>query len=184
MINHGHLPRLTDLHLSLEQLEDARDISRILLSASNLSHLTVAQAGSCNLDPAEPALNRILASQPALRRLRLGGKYRLAPFLQANSKRDFPSPPSLAAYADLIHSRDLDPSVLDRPHLTPFNPKAQLDYTENEAAYLRQTLRRTLDFGQLELDRMAAEPDGGVAKAVGWVAKLKALEDERLAWKD
>ncbi|KAL8277089.1 hypothetical protein RQP46_010517 [Phenoliferia psychrophenolica] len=96
--------------------------------------------------------------------------------------KGFPSPSSLAAYSRLVHSRGLDPSVLDRPHLTPFHPDAQLNYTENEVDFLEAVLGRTLTFGQLELKRMLAE--GNVAKAVGWVAKLKALEEERLVWND
>ncbi|KAL8291434.1 hypothetical protein RQP46_002412 [Phenoliferia psychrophenolica] len=94
----------------------------------------------------------------------------------------FLPPSSLAAYADLVRSRTLDPSVLEAEHLSPFHRQANLKYTENESHLLTSALGRTLAFGQVELERMAAE--GNVAKAVGWVSKLKALEDERLAWRD
>ncbi|KAL8291558.1 hypothetical protein RQP46_002536 [Phenoliferia psychrophenolica] len=92
------------------------------------------------------------------------------------------APASLAAIANLVHSRGIDPSVLDRPHLTPFHPDAKMDYTTVEQPFLSQNLRRTLEFGLVELDRMDGE--GNVAKAVGWVEKLRPLEEERLAWKD
>ncbi|KAL8291542.1 hypothetical protein RQP46_002520 [Phenoliferia psychrophenolica] len=94
----------------------------------------------------------------------------------------FGSASSLAAYAELVRSRDMDPSVLDQRHLSPFHPNAGLDYTGNKASYLKEALVRTLEFGRNEVERMFGE--GNVARAVGWVAKLKALEDERLVWKD
>ncbi|KAL8277065.1 hypothetical protein RQP46_010493 [Phenoliferia psychrophenolica] len=144
------LPHLTNLSITVQKSPHFEEIPRILLSTATLSHLALSRPARGLLDLAEPALVRVLASQPGLRRLKLG--------------------------ADLVHSRNLDPSVLDRPHLTPFHPIARLDYTENEADYLEEVLGRTLDFGRIELKRMLA--DGNVAKAVGWVAKLKALEDE------
>ncbi|KAL8287251.1 hypothetical protein RQP46_003703 [Phenoliferia psychrophenolica] len=92
------------------------------------------------------------------------------------------SPSSLAAYSSLVHSRGLDPTVLDQPHLTPFHPKAELAYSENELEFMGGVLDRTLEFEKLEVRRLVAE--GSVKQAVAWVEKLKPVEEARLAWKD
>ncbi|KAL8291544.1 hypothetical protein RQP46_002522 [Phenoliferia psychrophenolica] len=117
-----------------------------------------------------------------IRRVQFGGSFIEYPVTKLPPSKDLATPSSLAAYADMIHSRGLDPRVLDKPHLTPFHPEAKFDYTENEAGYLEEVLGRTLDFGRIELKRMVAE--GNVASAVEWVEMLKPLEDKRLAWKD
>ncbi|KAL8291437.1 hypothetical protein RQP46_002415 [Phenoliferia psychrophenolica] len=153
------LPRLTHLRLFISQTYLAHSI-RITTSSSTLSHFSLVYTDRDGpvMDPSDPVIVKFIASQY------------------------HPSPSSLAAYADLVRSRGLDSSVLDRLHLTPFHPSAKLDYTENESGYLGEVLGRTLDFGRIELKRMLAE--GNVARALGWVKKLKPLEDERLAWKD
>ncbi|KAL8291557.1 hypothetical protein RQP46_002535 [Phenoliferia psychrophenolica] len=134
-----------------------------------------------SVDPTDPTLLAFLDSQPTIRHLYLD-RLLFYPFTAAYPSEDPLLPSSVADFADLVHSRNLDPSLLDRPHLTPFHPDAYLDFTSEEQPLLSRILRRTLEFGLVELDRMDAE--GNVAKAVGWVEKLKALEDERLAWKD
>ncbi|KAL8291560.1 hypothetical protein RQP46_002538 [Phenoliferia psychrophenolica] len=169
--------RLTRLNLSIFE-GDLENVTRILSHTSTLLHISLLCYGGVN--PKNPALLSFLDNQPALRHLHLEEAKGSFPF---NSITEEQSPPSsLMAYTDLVHSRGLDPSVLDRPHLTPFHPDADLDYTREEQPFLSQSLRRTLEFGLGELDRMFAE--GSVGRAVGWVAKLKALEDERLVWKD
>ncbi|KAL8291436.1 hypothetical protein RQP46_002414 [Phenoliferia psychrophenolica] len=107
-----------------------------------------------------------------------GAVYPIKPF----PLRHILPPSSQAAYTDLVHSRNLDPSVLDRAHLTPYHANAELNYTKTDFHLLASALGRTLGFGQVELERLVTE--GNIAKAVGWVSKLKALEDERLAWRD
>ena len=72
--------------------------------------------------------------------------------------------------------------MLDKPFLTPCHPEAKLIYTECEMGNREGVLGRTLSFRQNEPKRIVAE--GNVTKAVGWVAKPKALEDERLACDD
>ncbi|KAL8291518.1 hypothetical protein RQP46_002496 [Phenoliferia psychrophenolica] len=150
-----------------------------------------SDAAACRADMLEHISSKITSltlskfsplTSPALRRVQFGESVVKHPITKLPPSKDLAVPSSLAAYANLVHSRGLDPSVLDRPHLTPFHPEAQLDYTENEGKYLAGTLRRTLEFGLIELDRMAAE--GRAANAVEWVPILKPLEDKRLAWKD
>ncbi|KAL8291549.1 hypothetical protein RQP46_002527 [Phenoliferia psychrophenolica] len=177
-----HLPRLTNLHLTVQKLEHVEEVTNILIFTPIFSLLTLGLPNSGNLDPSEPALLRVLDSQPSLRQLKLGSNELCAPFMELIPPENLASPSSLAAYADLIHSHNLDPSVLDKPHLTPFHPNAHLDYTENEGEYLAEALDRTLDFGRTELKRMVAE--GRAASAVDWVAGLQLLENKRLAWKD
>ncbi|KAL8287334.1 hypothetical protein RQP46_003786 [Phenoliferia psychrophenolica] len=130
-----------------------------------------------DLDPADPVLCAFLDSQPALQRLQLGRfelKYHNPTYLEASPFH----PVDLIAYADLIRSRGLDPSVLDEPHVSPFHPGARLDYTTGELEYLTGYLDRALDFGRTELERMVSE--GDVPKAVEWIQTLKSLEDKRL----
>ncbi|KAL8291584.1 hypothetical protein RQP46_002562 [Phenoliferia psychrophenolica] len=162
-------------------------ITRVKLRGTKEGHLDDALAIMSQLptgimDPTKPALVAALDAQPVIRRVQLGESVRKYPLSTCTPIKDLATPSSLAAYADLVRSRNLDPSVLDRPHLTPFHPDANLDYTENEGAYLAEVLDRTLDFGRSELKRMVAE--GRAASAVEWVEALKPLEDKRLAWKD
>ena len=108
-------------------------------------------------NPTAPSLLTFLSTQPGLRQLHLG---EIIADLSAEIEppSDNPLPPaSLAAYASLIHSRDLDPTVLDKPHLSPFHPNAQPNYTTNESSYLEEVLGRTLDFERIELKRMLSE---------------------------
>ncbi|KAL8291561.1 hypothetical protein RQP46_002539 [Phenoliferia psychrophenolica] len=173
------LPRLTHLNLCIYK-PLLPHLSHILTSSSTLSHFSLLYNAG-DVDATDPALLSFLDSQPTLRHVRLEGFGEDYPL--GTSSPVYPAASSLlAAYSDLVHSRGLDPSLLDRPHLTPFHPDADLDYTKKEQPFLSQSLRRTLEFGLVQLDRMDAE--GDVAKAVGWVPKLRALEDERLAWKD
>ncbi|KAL8291553.1 hypothetical protein RQP46_002531 [Phenoliferia psychrophenolica] len=151
----------------------------LLASASTLSYLSFVH-DDANVDPTDPALLSFLDSQPTLRDVNLEWFQVTDPFTPSGLIPQ--DPPFLAAYADLVHSRNLDPTVLDRPHLTPYHPDANLDHTRKEQPSLSQILRRTLEFGLVELDRMDAE--GDVAEAVGWVPMLKPLEEKRLAWKD
>ncbi|KAL8291586.1 hypothetical protein RQP46_002564 [Phenoliferia psychrophenolica] len=176
------LPHLVTLNLVSNRTTRIDEPLRLLSSTSTLSTLSFALSEGGWLDPATPAVVGALSSQTALRRLQLGGIHYEYPVIAQPPDEDLASPSSLAAYAHLIHSRNLDASVLDRPHLTPFHPGADLDYTENEGAYLAEVLDRTLDFGRTELKRMVAE--GRAASAVEWVEALKPLEDMRLAWKD
>ncbi|KAL8291478.1 hypothetical protein RQP46_002456 [Phenoliferia psychrophenolica] len=180
------LPRLTTLNLVKEEPSGFDHLTRLLASTSTLStlsSLSFALTQDGWLDSTMLALVRVISSQTTLRRLQLGETIYSHPvFSQLSFEDGLASPSSLAAYADLIHSRGLDPTVLDRPHLTPFHPKANLDYTENEGEYLAEVLDRTLNFGRTELKRMVAE--GRAASAVEWVEMLKPLEAKRLAWKD
>ncbi|KAL8291559.1 hypothetical protein RQP46_002537 [Phenoliferia psychrophenolica] len=174
---HPHLPHLANLNLSIHGT-DLESLIRLLSPSLTVYHFSLLCYGG--VDPENPTLLPFLDTQPTLRYLHLNEIRARFPY---NCTREPPpAPSSLVAYADLVHSRGLDPSVLDRPHLTPFHPDAKMDYTRAEQPFLSQSLRRTLEFGLVQLDRMDAE--GDVAKAVGWVPKLKALEEERLAWKD
>ncbi|KAL8290272.1 hypothetical protein RQP46_003211 [Phenoliferia psychrophenolica] len=169
------LPHLVNLNLHLEESKTLSDISRLLLSSSTLTHMSLATTS--NTDPAD--ISAFLPSQPKLRQLHFGACLTEYPIPRIDV---ILRPSFLTAFADIVHSRGLDPTVLDSPHFTPFHENANLSYTKNEAGYLKEALGRTLEFGKVELERMFAE--GSIARAVGWVAKLKALEDERLAWKD
>ncbi|KAL8291550.1 hypothetical protein RQP46_002528 [Phenoliferia psychrophenolica] len=177
-----HLPHLINFHLTVQKLDHVNEVTKALLLTRTLTTLDILAPRNGQSGTEDPALLRVLDSQPGLFRLELGASRRCAPFRDFTPSRDLSSPSALSAYSHLVHSRGLDPSVLDQPHLSPFHPKAHLDYTMKEQPFLSQALRRTLEFGMVELERMEAE--GSVAKAVGWVPKLKALEDERLAWKD
>ncbi|KAL8291568.1 hypothetical protein RQP46_002546 [Phenoliferia psychrophenolica] len=173
-----HLPYLTSLALFIDHPRFV-EVTRILPSFPTLRHffLLFFKTG---VDPTDPSLLSFLAANPTLRDIRYEAFDRSYP--KPTDINIIPTASSLAAYADVIHSRGLDPAILDQPYLTPFHAEADLDYTENEAGYLEDALERTLDFGKNELKRMRAE--GNVAKAVGWVEKLRPLEQERLAWKD
>ncbi|KAK4698545.1 hypothetical protein P7C70_g7727, partial [Phenoliferia sp. Uapishka_3] len=133
----------------------------------------------------QPDIMEFVASQTNLETLRLGCTPRLE-FFGATSLSaetyDLPSPTSLAAYSDLVHSRDLDTSVFDEDFLSPFHPKAKLGYTRDKMSFVSRTLFRTLEFGKNEVERMVAE--GNIAKAVGWFGILNGLENERAAWRD
>ncbi|KAL8287259.1 hypothetical protein RQP46_003711 [Phenoliferia psychrophenolica] len=179
-----NLPLLTSLSLCIQELGHLEHLSRILLSNnSNLYHLTVSLPNSGELDPTEPSLVRVLGSQPNLRRLNLGRPYDYLPLTRPPPTDDLASPSSLAAYSSLVHSsRNLDRAVLDQPYLTPFHPKAKLDYSEGDLHFLGGVLDRTLAFGRMEVKRMVAE--GSVKQAVAWVEKLKQVEEARLAWTD
>ncbi|KAL8291416.1 hypothetical protein RQP46_002394 [Phenoliferia psychrophenolica] len=175
--------KLTDSTQTEGLLAQLPILLRLLASASpSLAEFSCDSTRGEAITPTDPALITLLASKPALRFLWLLGTDPGFPTDEDPAPRVLPSPSELSAYASLIQSRGLDPSVLDEHHLTPFHPSAKLDYTENEAGFLKNVLGRTLDFGRSELERMFAE--GNVAKSIGWVAKLKAVEDERLAWKD
>ncbi|KAL8291585.1 hypothetical protein RQP46_002563 [Phenoliferia psychrophenolica] len=177
------LPHLTCLDLNLSpSVAVFQEVIRILSPGPHLSSLSYNSSNSGLLDPTMPTLVAALGAHPALLRVQLGELVVKRPLAKFPPTEDLASPSSLAAYAHLVHSRNLDASVLDRPHLTPFHTEANLDYTENEGAYLVEVLDRTLDFGRTELKRMVAE--GRAASAVAWVAALKPLEDKRLAWKD
>ncbi|KAL8291497.1 hypothetical protein RQP46_002475 [Phenoliferia psychrophenolica] len=157
------LSRLTLLELVTLQSQ-LPELFRILTSASTLSTFAhLAPAGEA-MGPTDPALLTFLNSQPSLVHVSLWD-VELERFQVDHTPSDPPSPSFLAAYADLVRSRaGLDPDILDQHHLTPYHPKAQLDYTNNEGKFLASTLRRTLEFGLVELDRLEAE--GNVAKAV------------------
>ncbi|KAL8277094.1 hypothetical protein RQP46_010522 [Phenoliferia psychrophenolica] len=177
------LPLLTQLRISTPLQDQLPTLTRLFhpISFPTLTHF--ASVHQTAVDLADPALLSFVSSQPALRHLSLHGFTAVLPFNQIKPRADVLTPPSsLTAYADLVRSRGLDSSVLDRPHLTAYHPKAELSSTESSVPFITQTLHRTLDFGKIELDRMAAE--GNVVRAVAWISKLKALEDERLAWKD
>ncbi|KAL8290207.1 hypothetical protein RQP46_003146 [Phenoliferia psychrophenolica] len=175
------LPRLVNLYLQLIDMTTLGTLNSLLLSVSTLQQLTfTSYDDDTPIDPEDPSLPSLLSSQPNLRRLRFEehhpqqNKYHVLP----------PTSSYLAAFADLVHSRGLDLANLDRPHLTPFHPDADLvyDHKDSEAKYLKEVLGRTLDFGKSELERMLAE--GNIDKAARWVAKLMELEEERLSWKD
>ncbi|KAL8291529.1 hypothetical protein RQP46_002507 [Phenoliferia psychrophenolica] len=174
------LPRLTHLSLSIEQPKFIQTI-HLVASASTLSFFSVVHL-DVGVDSTDPALLSFLDSQPTLRHVNVEWLQPSHPLPPRGPQFNPEKPSVLAAYTDLVHSRGLDPSVLDQPHLTPFHPDAKMWYTRKEQPFLTQSIRRTLEFGLVELDRMDAE--GNVAKAIGWVPKLKALEAERLAWKD
>ncbi|KAL8291480.1 hypothetical protein RQP46_002458 [Phenoliferia psychrophenolica] len=132
--------------------------------------------------PTDPTFLTFLDQQPSLNRLWLwDNSLNNGPGVNQESS-PLPPPSFLSAYDRLVRSRGLDPSVLDQPHLGPFHPNAKLDFTKEDHEHLAGSLRRTLEFGLFELDRMVAE--GSVARTVEWVPMLKALELERLAWKD
>ncbi|KAL8291567.1 hypothetical protein RQP46_002545 [Phenoliferia psychrophenolica] len=172
------LPHLSNLSLYMP-MDSLSGAPRILTSSSTLSHLSLLYH-DYDVDPADPTLLSFLDSQPTLSHIRLSEFHGFYPVLL--SLKEPLSPSSLIDYADLVHSRRLDPSVLDQLPFTPFHPKANLDYTDEEAEYLKEVLCRTLEFGKDELERMCAEGSG--ASAVEWVEMLKALEEKRLAWKD
>ncbi|KAL8291414.1 hypothetical protein RQP46_002392 [Phenoliferia psychrophenolica] len=155
---------------------------RILKCTSTLSDFCHYSDPNDALVPTDPALLTFLDLYPSLRHVWLWNVNFEGPPGVETPAALIPSPSFLAAYAKVVHSRGLDPGVLMEHYLSPFHRHAKLDYTENEAARLKDALGRTLDFGKSELERMFAE--GSIARAVGWVGKLKALEDERLAWKD
>ncbi|KAL8287477.1 hypothetical protein RQP46_003335 [Phenoliferia psychrophenolica] len=176
------LPHLTHLSLCVDE-EQLRNAIQ-MVTPSTLSHfsLVLYDADFDLTDAAGAVLLPFLTSQATLQRIELNGAQSEYPITTA-AVGNLKTPPSvLAAYADLLDARGLDPSVLARPHLTPFDPKADLNYTENEAGYLENALGRTLDFGKLELRRMIAE--GNIAGAVEWVELLKPIEAKRLAWMD
>ncbi|KAL8291476.1 hypothetical protein RQP46_002454 [Phenoliferia psychrophenolica] len=176
------LPHLAHLNVSLPR-DRLPDLFRLFQSTPALSHLSFDYGESTDTpQPTDPAVLGYITSRTALVQLSLGCLYLEHPVEATSPASGLPLPSYLAAYANLIHSRGLDPSVLEEPHLSPFHPKAKLGYTEDEHVHLTGSLRRTLEFGLLELDRMAAE--GSVARTVEWVPMLKPLEAKRLAWKD
>ncbi|KAL8291417.1 hypothetical protein RQP46_002395 [Phenoliferia psychrophenolica] len=176
------LPHLKTLELSTIRAR-LPALFRLLTSASTISLFTHYSHPDDDvpLEPTDPVLLSFLNSQSSLRVVHLWDTD-FEFFQDGPPVTILPSPTFLVAYTNLVESRSLDPTVLDFPHLSPFHPHADLDYTENESKFLTATLRRTLQFGMDELDRMEAE--GNVAKSVRWVPRLRALEDERLAWKD
>ncbi|KAL8291587.1 hypothetical protein RQP46_002565 [Phenoliferia psychrophenolica] len=163
-----------DVTLSPAQSEesDARAFRATML---NLIAPKITQLILSTTDPTDPTLTSFLAFQPNLRHVQLGEIETEVPF--PSQSAEILSASSLAAYAELVRTRGLDPSVLERRHHSPFHPSADLNYTENNIAHHAEVLGRTLDFGKNELQRMLAE--GNVARAVGWVEKLKPLEEER-----
>ncbi|KAL8278596.1 hypothetical protein RQP46_009088 [Phenoliferia psychrophenolica] len=132
------------------------------------------------IDPTNTTLLTFLAAKPDLIQVCLNERTTDLFGSQAASVKFIP-PAKLVAYANLVRSLGLDPTVLDRPHLGPFDDDANLDYTEDEASYLKEVLVRTLKFGIAELERMCAEGRG--ASAVEWVEPLKPLEKKRWAWR-
>ncbi|KAL8291474.1 hypothetical protein RQP46_002452 [Phenoliferia psychrophenolica] len=165
------LPHLTTLDLTASS-EQLPHFLRLLTSSSALSCLWYHSLPGEPIDPMSCTFDKCIASQPSLTHLHLWGSH----------VDESPSPSFLVDYDTVVFTHGLNTSVLDQPHLTPFHPKAKLDYTETEQPFLSQSLRRTLEFGLGELDRMDAERD--VAKALRWVPKLRELEEERLMWKD
>ncbi|KAL8291496.1 hypothetical protein RQP46_002474 [Phenoliferia psychrophenolica] len=178
------LPRLTSLELVTFQPQLA-DLVRILNTASPLTHFSLySPPHGAVVDPTDPTLLALVDAQPSLRHLWLWD-VNLESVPEGDSPSTIlPSPSFLSAYADLVRSRPGldDENTLDQYHLTPFHPNAKLDHVEDEIQLLTGALRRTLEFGLDEVNRMEAE--GNVAKAVSWVPKLKALDDERWAWWD
>ncbi|KAL8291435.1 hypothetical protein RQP46_002413 [Phenoliferia psychrophenolica] len=170
------LPRLAHLNLSASDIP-LREAMRLLPISSAFSSFSLGDSSTFINLATDPDLLSFLDSNPTLRHLKLGEFTEVYPLKRFPLETLLP-PSSLAAYADLVHSRGLDPSVLDAPRLSPFHPGANLGYTEEDSHILLSALRRTLAFGQVELERMVAE--GNVKKAEGWVATLKVLEDERL----
>ncbi|KAL8291545.1 hypothetical protein RQP46_002523 [Phenoliferia psychrophenolica] len=173
------LPHLSHLNLYIQK-ELVSQLPRILTSSSTLSYVSLLYIDE-SVDSTDPAILSFLDSQPTLRLVHLEEFTNYHP-LPTFSCFQPPAPSHLADYSHLVHSRSLDSRVLDKPHLTPFDPDASLDYTKNEISYLAEVLDRTLDFGRIELKRKVAE--GSVASAVEWVKMLKPLEEKRLAWKD
>ncbi|KAL8291452.1 hypothetical protein RQP46_002430 [Phenoliferia psychrophenolica] len=159
-------------------------ISRLLLTASSLTEFAYERDGMTldGEDPTAEPLLTFLASQPTLRRFELGGPaFR---HLGLSPKNPCPtlSPSSLVAYTNIIDSRGFDASILNEAHLNPFHSHAVLPHKEEDIQLLTAAMGLTLAFGKVQLERMVME--GDVKKAVGWFAKLKALENERLAWRD
>ncbi|KAL8291457.1 hypothetical protein RQP46_002435 [Phenoliferia psychrophenolica] len=150
------LPLLNNFILYNRSPFQSPEISRLLLSTSTLTSFSHA-LGRFDKPPTSPLLS-VMASQPSLRRVEIGGTVQIFPIPAASTQAS------------------------STPHLSPFYLHAKLEYTERELHLLTSALGRTLAFGQVELERMIAE--GDVKKAVGWVKTLKALENERLAWSD
>ncbi|KAL8291538.1 hypothetical protein RQP46_002516 [Phenoliferia psychrophenolica] len=177
-------PLLTSLTISSEYSSDLNDISRLLLSSSTLTEL-VCKLNDITLDPTNESsapLLRLLDSQPSLHRVELGRPPVLFPHPHQDLRGD-PLPLSfIAAYTTLVHSRDLDPSVLDDPTVARFCKDDDVECTESEAEVLKVALRRTLAFAMEELERLDAE--GKVGSVVGWVEALRPVEERRLAWRD
>ncbi|KAL8291573.1 hypothetical protein RQP46_002551 [Phenoliferia psychrophenolica] len=173
------LPHLTHFNLIAEPLH-MDDTLRLITTSSTLTHFSLFHNGT-GVDPSDPALLSLLATQSKLSHVSLGKFTAPYPFVLAANNPSFP-PSSIAAYADLVRTRGFHPGVLLHSHLDPFHPKAQLDYTEDQTGHLVEALGRTLDFGRIELERMVAE--GRAASAAEWVAMLKPLEDKRRAWED
>ncbi|KAL8287503.1 hypothetical protein RQP46_003361 [Phenoliferia psychrophenolica] len=173
------LPNLTRLNLVIKKSR-FQDVATFVVP-STLSSFSLVLIDA-HIDPTEPTLQSFLTSQNTLQHVALGSVQAEYPYESSFITGDLLPPSFLSAYADFVRARDLDPSLLNRPHLTPFHPGADLNYTVNEGEYLEHALGRTLDFGKLELRRMIAE--GNVAGAVEWVEMLRPLENKRLAWMD
>ncbi|KAK4699876.1 hypothetical protein P7C70_g6379, partial [Phenoliferia sp. Uapishka_3] len=177
---HLHLPHLSRLVL-VDHGWPTPQLSAVFTN-TNLRSLSFVAGQTSELD--EVHIAKLITTQTNLRHLQLG-KTSFPSFLGSTYLRPRDRsylPPALLAYTNLIHSRDLDTSVLQDAHLSPFYPRAVLDYTESEIEYLSKALVQTLDFGRNEVGRMVAE--GNVKKAVKWVEVLRGLEEERSNWRD
>ncbi|KAL8291533.1 hypothetical protein RQP46_002511 [Phenoliferia psychrophenolica] len=105
------LPFLTSLTISSDNSSDLDDISRLLLPSSSSLTQLVCNLTDISLDAADESsapLLRLLDSQPSLRHVKLG-RHPTYP------SQDILTLSFVAAYTTLVHSRNLDPSVLDDP---------------------------------------------------------------------
>ncbi|KAL8287335.1 hypothetical protein RQP46_003787 [Phenoliferia psychrophenolica] len=168
----ARLPHLTHLSLLFNQHTDLTTDLRPFSMLNTLRHFSL-HYHDIYVDPTDPALLSFLDSQPTLYRLQLE-VFEVAYRSPLSIERHVLHPSSAVAYADVVRSRNLDPSDLDEP----FHPDAILNYTDHEAEYLKEHLDRALEFGRTELERIGAE--GNAAEAMEWIQTLKPLEDKRL----
>ncbi|KAK4701060.1 hypothetical protein P7C70_g5178, partial [Phenoliferia sp. Uapishka_3] len=179
-----HLPHLSNLAIRDCWARTPRLFS--LLANCNLHKFAYCENdddGEVDFFP--PHVLDCIKSQKNLRQLKLGVGLRLS-ILGATyinpSQSETPSPSTVTAYFNLVHSRGLDTSPLEESFLSPFHRRAKLDFAQGELDYLAGALGRTLEFGRNELERIIAE--GDVSKAVRWLKTLGRLERERLGWRD
>ncbi|KAK4698868.1 hypothetical protein P7C70_g7401, partial [Phenoliferia sp. Uapishka_3] len=172
-----HLPLLSSLILC-EYGDSTPDLFTLF---DNNGLVRFSYRGNTDDELDQSHVVNFIARQTILHELHLGYSPPLNFWGSSSLVPKLPTPSAQLNYSKLVHSRDLDPSVLDDTHSSPYHPDANLGYDDDAMDCLTDALAQTLDFGRIEVKRMVAERN--VAKALWWIDVLRRLEEERLDWK-